>query len=251
MALLDAKEFQFGRQNVWGTTVGAADLPTTNTSGIIQLGDIVLNLSGTIGAPAYWICTTAGTSPVFSVAGTTGIANALRSVAGSATLATSDHFLFITAAGTVTLPAPSTALGIHDYTIKATAQPVTITAASGNLDGVATGSITLSSYEAVNVFTDATNWYTVVRDPEYQIRTAAPPATLSVLDKYVLSPAGALTLPAPAGYTIGRETIVHATASSVTITPTSGNINGGAAVTLAANANSRIFTDGTNFYTAN
>ncbi len=347
MALLDTKEYQFGVQNVWATTVGVADLPSTNTSGVIQLGDQVINLSGAIGAPAYWVCTTAGSSPAWSAVGTTGGAVAARTAAGSTTLLSTDRYVFVSAAGTVTLPAPSTALAAHIYTVKALAQPVTLTAASGgNLDGTTLGSAVIETNQTVDLFTNGltqwysigrdfqqntrtvagnttllntdrfvfisaagtvtlpaptamsaglpvvvkataqpvtltaasganldgttlgsavielnqsftvtsdglTNWYSVGRDFQQQVRTASPPATLSVTDRIVLSGAGALTLPAPAGYSVGYPFVVHATAASVTITPASGNINGAAAVTLGANANAQIFCDGTNFFTMN
>lgn len=248
MALLDAKEFQFGRQNVWATTVGAADLPTTNNSGIIQLGDIILNLSGAIGAPAQWVCTTAGTSPAWTAGATVGGSNNVRSVAGSATLATSDKYLFITAAGTVTLPAPTTALGAHSYVVKATGQPVTITAASGNFDGVATGSITLSSEQTAEVFTDGTNWYTVGRDIPEQISKPASPATISQTDRYVIVGAGTYTMPSLTGMATGALITVAATASSVTIAGGAVSISGAAAVTLTANQNATMITDGTTWW---
>jgi hypothetical protein len=248
MALLDAKEFQFGRQNVFATDTGAADIPTTNTSGVIQLGDLILNLSGTIGAPAFWVCTTAGSSPVFTSGPITGGGTATRTVAGSATLASSDRYLFITAAGTVTLPAPSTALSQHQYDIKATAQPVTISTAAGSLDGVATpGSQTIMSQEDFTCMTDGTNWFTMTRDPEYQISTPTPPATLTVRDRWVVSGAGALTIPAPAGYVRGKPFTIHAT-GTVTATPASGQISGAAAITLTAGQNATIITDSTNFF---
>ena len=258
MAFLSAKEWQFGRQNVFATDVGAADLPSTNTSGVIQVGDWCLNLSGTIGNPAFWVCTAQTTSSVtWSEGGEVGSGNQTRTVAGSTTLLATDHYLFITAAGTVTLPAPNTTLGTHGYTVKAfgaAAQPVTVVAAAGgNLDSVTLGSQTLSANESANYFTDgATNWLSVVRDPLQQSRTiASNPSTLSATDKFVLSPAGAVTLPVTSLMAIGAEIIVHATASSVTLTPTAGNYNGATAGTLTSNTTARVWTDGTNWWTAN
>jgi hypothetical protein len=251
MALLDAKEFNFGRQNIWAATVGASDIPSTNTSGVIQVGDLIRNLSGTIGQPEVWVCTTAGTSPVWTSAGIVGTNNASRSVAVNATLASTDRYLFVTAAASVTLPAPTSTLNTHSYDIKATAQPVTITAASGgNLDGVTLGSIYLSTNQDVTLYTDGlTNWYTVGRDYSEHTNTPGAAYTLSPLsDRYILAQAGTITVPAPASWPLGQTFTIYATASSVTIAPASGNINGVAAVTLAANHAGTYFTDGTNFF---
>jgi hypothetical protein len=252
MAFLDAKEFQFGRQNVWGVTVGASDLPSSpGSSGVFQVGDIAINLSGTVGAPLYWqITTVTATAITWTAADSLGGSNSLRSVAGATTLLSSDKYLVISAAGTVTLPAPSTTLGAHSYTVKATGQPVTITAASGgNLDGVTLGSITLSLEESCNLFSDSvSNWYTIDRDIPYQINKPSLPYTLSNTDRYLIVGAGAITLGAVAGYGIGQPFTVHATASSVTITPSAGSLNGAAASTLAANAQQTLICDGTNWF---
>jgi len=256
MAFLSAKEWQFGRQNVFATDVGAADLPSTNTSGVIQLGDWCLNLSGTIGNPAFWVCTAQTTSSVtWSEGGEVGSGNQLRSVAGSTTLLATDHYVFITAAGTVTLPAPNTTLGTHVYTVKAfgtAAQPVTVVAASGgNLDSVTLGSQTLSANESANYFTDGlTNWASVVRDGYQQTVTPSLPYTVSVQDKYIVSVAGSVVMPAGSLCPTGYEYIVHCTTSSTTITAAAGTLNGATAITLAANAASRLFTTGTNWFTA-
>lgn len=256
MAFLSAKEWQFGRQNVFATDVGASDLPTTNTSGVIQVGDWCLNLSGTVGNPTYWVCTAQSASSVtWAVGGSLGTSNDIRTVAGSTTLLSSDHYLFITAAGTVTLPAPNTTLGTHEYTVKAfgaAAQPVTVVAVGSNLDSTTLGTQILSANESANYFTDGvSNWMSVVKDGYQNAKTVAPPYTIGTQDKFIISPAGAITLPASTLVPIGYEFIVHGT-GSVTITPASGTINSAAAVTVAANANARCWTDGgANWFTAN
>ena len=84
------------------------------------------------------------------------------------------------------------------------------------------------------------------------IKTLVPPATISPTDFFDNSPAGALTLPPVAGFIVGKVVTIHATASSVTITPTSpSTVNGAAALTLTANANAQLLTDGTNWFTSN
>jgi len=257
MSWLSAKEWQFGRQNVFATDVGASDLPTNNLNGLIQLGDWVINLSGTAGTPAYWVCTASSSSSVtFSEGDIPGAGNTTRSVAGSTTLLSSDKYIFITAAGTVTLPAPNTTLAAHSYTIKAdgsAAQPVTLTAASGgNLDNVTLGSQTLSADQTVNLITDGTsNWLTVVRDAYQQVVTPSLPYTVSTQDKFIIAGAGSVVMPAGSLSPIGYEYIVHCTASSTTITAAAGTLNGATAITLAANASSRLFTSGTNWFSAN
>lgn len=82
-------------------------------------------------------------------------------------------------------------------------------------------------------------------------KTITPPYTLANTDNIIVSPAGAITLPTT--FPAYNIYYIHATASSVTLTPTSGQINGAAASTLAANANLQIFVDstGTNWYSVN
>jgi len=70
--------------------------------------------------------------------------------------------------------------------------------------------------------------------------------TLSAFDSIVLCPAGSFTVPAPAANS-GIMT-VYAKASSVTLTPASGQINQAAAFTLTANQHITYITDGTNFF---
>jgi len=95
---------------------------------------------------------------------------------------------------------------------------------------------------------DDISWTTVV--------TAG--ATTYVLGKtdYIVSVQGAtgavaITLPAPTGLT-GREYVLQkdAAAQTVTITPASGNVDGGASVTLASGAvhARRLFCDGTGWW---
>lgn len=249
MALLDAKQFQFGRQSIYACTVGSADLPTTNPNGVYALGDVFWNISGTVGQPMFWVCTNAGSTPTFTAQGNIGVGGAITTISGAAgTLSASNIYILVTAASAITLPAPSTALAGVTRTIKATAQPVTISPASGNLDGSASAAITLSTNEAVNVLTDGVSWYSFVGDPPYQVNAPTPPATLTVRDRYVISGAGALTIPAAASWVIGRPLTVHATASSVTITPASGNIDAAAAVTLTAAQTATIISDGAALY---
>lgn len=81
-------------------------------------------------------------------------------------------------------------------------------------------------------------------------KTVSVPYTLASGDNIVLSPAGAIALPASTTFPTAKQVIVRATASSVTITPASGQINGAAAVTLTAGQTAQLYTDGTtNYYT--
>jgi hypothetical protein len=96
---------------------------------------------------------------------------------------------------------------------------------------------------------DDKNYTTVV--------TAATTYTLGETDYWVsgqsLTGATAWTLPAPTANRTGRQYILHkdASAQTVTITPASGNIDGGASVTLATGAvKARIvMCDGTGWWT--
>ena len=84
-----------------------------------------------------------------------------------------------------------------------------------------------------------------------QTKTVTPPYTLSTGDNFILSPAGAITLPASTTFPAGAEYTIRATSSSVTLTPVSGQINGAAAVTLTSGQTAVVWTDAsTNFYTA-
>lgn len=94
---------------------------------------------------------------------------------------------------------------------------------------------------------DDISWTTVVTAGAY---------TLGKTD-YILSVQGAtgavaVTLPAPTGLA-GREYVVQkdAAAQTITITPASGNVDGGASVTLASGAvhARRLFCDGTGWWT--
>lgn len=255
MALLDFQHQLFGRNKLWGATVGTADLPTSAGIGDWTIGDIVVNLAAGVGTPSMWSVSAVGATgtPTFNIIGLSGGANQIRSVAAATTLLSSDVYLFVTAAAAVTLPAPSAALGTHKFTIKPTAQPVTVTAAGGSFDGVATGSVTLSSQQSIEVFTDTTNWFSV---GTYAInggpvRSVTSPGTLQATDNYIVATAGQITISPVANWVLGRISVVHAGAASVTVTPTAGTVNGAAALTLGANANAQIFTDGTNFFTAN
>lgn len=92
-------------------------------------------------------------------------------------------------------------------------------------------------------------WTTVI--------TSATAYTVADTDYFVtlqsLTGATAVTLPAPSAALKGREYLLHkdASAQTVTITPASGNIDGGASVTLATGAvhARRVFCDGAAWWT--
>lgn len=90
--------------------------------------------------------------------------------------------------------------------------------------------------------------------------TAISAATSNVLGEtdyflslQVLTGATAVTLPAPSADRKGREYVIHkdASAQTVTITPASGTIDGGASVTLATGAVHcrRVLCDGATWWT--
>lgn len=89
------------------------------------------------------------------------------------------------------------------------------------------------------------------------VKSAATTYTLGANDYFLtlqaLTGATAVTLPAPTAALVGRQYIVQkdASAQTVTITPASGNVDGGANTTLATGAvHAKIFMcDGTAWWT--
>lgn len=83
-----------------------------------------------------------------------------------------------------------------------------------------------------------------------EVKTVTEPYTVASTDVYLLSPAGSMALPASSSFPGGMPVSIRATASSVTITPASGQINGAAAVTLTSGQTAIVYTDqSTNWYT--
>lgn len=154
MALLDAKSFNVGRQSVYYTTSGVADLPSVNPNSVYQLGDVVVNLSG--GMPALWVCTNAGSTPTWSPVGTGGLvtSNTLSAV----TLTAGSQYV-ISSAGTITIPAAANLPTGQVIVINATASSVTITPASGSISGAA--SITLTANQNAAIISNGTLLYRV------------------------------------------------------------------------------------------
>lgn len=61
-----------GPNNTYRAPNGASDLPTTAISQQYNPGDLIVNGAATVGAAAFWICTTGGSSPVFSAGSALG-----------------------------------------------------------------------------------------------------------------------------------------------------------------------------------
>lgn len=83
-----------------------------------------------------------------------------------------------------------------------------------------------------------------------QIRTVASPTTITSADGIVvLTSAGTETLPAAAAWPAGQQVLIkNASAGNVTLTPTSGTIDGNASLTLATYTQAGITSNGTNYY---
>ena len=87
------------------------------------------------------------------------VGSTIRTVSGAATLAASDRFLIITTtAATITIQAPAAYQIGQIYGIdNTTGGSLTLTPASGNIQGVA--AYTLTTLNVANVFTDGTNFF--------------------------------------------------------------------------------------------
>ncbi len=162
MALLDFQQQVLGRNKIWGATAGSADLPTTGQVGDWTVGDVVMNLNlSAIGSPAAWQCvavTTAG-NPTFGAQATLRGTTAVRTVVPPYTVSASDNYI-LSPAGAITLPASTSFPGGEPVSIRATASSVTITPASGQINGAA--AVTLTSGQTAVAYGDGTttNWYT-------------------------------------------------------------------------------------------
>lgn len=84
-----------------------------------------------------------------------------RSVAGAATIATTDRYLIISAAAAVTLPAPSNFPVDAPFVtvINTSSGNVTVTPASGNIDGLA--ALTIATVKEATLLCDGTNFFVV------------------------------------------------------------------------------------------
>ena len=84
---------------------------------------------------------------------------AIRTAAGATTLTSADRYVVVTGASTFTIPAPSNfPVGVEFASvINASAGPLTLTPASGNINGATT--LSLATQNGVNFLTDGTNFF--------------------------------------------------------------------------------------------
>jgi hypothetical protein len=263
MALQEAKAVNINQQQIFFVTNGQADLPSA--ASFFDVGDWVVNIQPTIvaGTPVAWVVTSVGASgqaPVFQPIAYAGAGGVASTATASTTLATKPRFLFVngTSAGfTVTLPAIGTAatqasagymLAIErsDNTI---ANPVTIApSGSDTIKGVTGNFLMYTQGQVVSLVSDGTSWYRQSVSPE-GFRSLNPPFTVNTSDRVVIAAAaGTVTMPAATAWPIGYVVAVKNITASLTITPASGNIDGTASRTLAANAFAQICSDGTNYF---
>ena len=90
----------------------------------------------------------------------------VRTTAGSTTLTNNDYDLLVlsaTGAVTVTVPAGSSVQPGRFYRIykDAAAQTITISPASGTIDGASSTTLASGAAHAKGIITDGTNWFTV------------------------------------------------------------------------------------------
>lgn len=156
MALLDFSQQILGQVKVYGAPVGASDLPTA--ADFFNLGDIVLNIGSSNGEPLFWTVT--NLNPLtFSAAGQVGFTS-MRTAAGATTITPTDSIVFVSAAATVTLQAPTTMPVGGQVIIKNTsAGVVTLSPVSGNIDGAAT--VTIAAQGADHVLSTGLTYWTL------------------------------------------------------------------------------------------
>lgn len=145
--------------NAASTGAGSFNIYNQDPTSGIHLFTSAANRFSILSNGNIGIATSAPTSTL-QVAGST--AYATRTVTATATLAITDHYLLCnnTTAIVVNLPSASTCLG-REYVItkiNAATANITITPASGTINGAATLVIT-SNFTSQTIYTDGTNWY--------------------------------------------------------------------------------------------
>ncbi len=174
-------------------------------------------------------------------------------------------FFAATGGGTIVLPAiksilptppgtPGTSPGCSDgYSLKIK------NTGGGSVTLTPAGSDTIDAYNinGLNDFVSLqcslynTNWNNLSGTGAYStVRYVSGNFTVATTDKVIIdSTAGTGTLLAPTTYPAYTPFVTVISSNVlVTISPTSGNINGLAALTIAAGSQATIFGDGTNFF---
>lgn len=211
-----------------------------------NLGDIVFNVNQSTGAPLAWVCTTGGTSFVFSAVGSSGNTPVSTVTAGSGTLAptTSGSAVILlnpATTGTYSLPEASSQTSGTRLTVKNIAVgPVTLTPlGTDQYEGGTVAAITLVQDQGVELFASGTTqWYNETNAAPRVQTTTATSGTLTNYQSYIfLNPAstGTYSLPAAEANFAGfRMTIKNLASGSTTLTPLgSNNYADAAAITLA------------------
>ncbi len=172
-----------------------------------------------------------------------------------------------TAATAITLPTigptpptppgtPGTSPGVGDgyqITIRnGAAYAVTVSAASGNTLADSLVMNYTGCQETLQACEANSKWYRIVPVlGAAMYRKAGAPLTIATSDRYVnIATAGTITLLAPSSYPPGVEfvTLLDGAGVTYTVAPTSGNINGTAALTVASAIAVGVLTDGSNFF---
>ena len=144
--------------------------------------------------------------------------------------------IFFVTAGAADLPAAADFFDIGDWVIN-----LSPSIASGDPAAwVCTGLGAANNAPTFNAIAYST--------PQALTRTATASTTVTTADRTVLAGAGTVTLPAATAWPANVSVTIKATASSVTITPVSGQINGATSQTLAAQAFSRVIATGGAYY---
>ena len=157
MALQQAKVWNINQQAVYFVTAGAADLPST--ADFFNVGDWVVNTNPTMAAgdPILWVVTTvaSGVTPTFSVLSRSPQVY----TAGSAYTASTSSKTILAGAVTITLPAATTWPAGQEVAIRSLTSSTTVTPVSGNVNGVA--SLTLTAGQYARLIGDGTAYWQI------------------------------------------------------------------------------------------
>lgn len=226
-----------------------------------NIGDIVYNINQSVGQPLAWVCTTGGTSFVFSAVGASGntVVSTVTATTGTLAPGTPGSGVILlnpATTGTYSLPEASAQNTGTRLTIKNIAVgPITLTPlATDQYEGGSVAAITLVQDQGIELFASGTtNWYNET-NAAVQVNTqgTATPGTLTNGQRLVfLTGTGTYSLPEAKANFAGFAMSIYNKGGTNTLVPLGTDAyNGGvAAITLANAASIMIITDSTtNWY---
>ena len=224
-----------------------------------NLGDVVFNVNQSVGQPMGWVCTTGGSSFVFSAIGVAGgsLSSTVTATTGTlspGTVGSAVILLNPATTGTYSLPeASAQTAGTSLKVINIAAGPVTLTPlGTDQYQGGNVAAITLFQNQGtVLAATGTTNWYNETQAPPFIVtNTTVPTQTLANGYRLTLlnfAQTGTASLPEASKNLAGVvQSFTNLNSTTVTLAPlASDNYNGGvAAITLTQYSSISITSDG-------